>query len=145
VGTRRPEARSIRLDCARTHEDEGPLPGYFNCSQSGKAQVTFSAPQPDTCSILLSLAADVPAGWRITEGGIVMTETQRIEPDPLQTQRSPCARCGARMSLTRIEPETPGVDRRTFECAQCQHIEIVLVAFTRPPSVGDRRRSMNKR
>jgi ribosomal protein S27AE len=58
-----------------------------------------------------------------------MADIQSLESDPLQTQRPSCPRCGARMSMTRIEPETPGIDRRTFECAQCQHIETILVAF----------------
>jgi hypothetical protein len=39
------------------------------------------------------------------------------------------------MGLTRIEPEAPGYDRRTFECGQCQHIETIVVAFGSPPSV----------
>lgn len=58
-----------------------------------------------------------------------MTEIQSVKRDPLQTQRPTCPRCSARMSMTRIEPDEPGIDRRTFECEQCQHIETILVAF----------------
>jgi transposase-like protein len=31
----------------------------------------------------------------------------------------PCARCGARLWLTRIEPRLPGFDCRSFECSKC--------------------------
>jgi transposase-like protein len=31
----------------------------------------------------------------------------------------PCARCGARLWLTRIEPRAPGFDYRSFECSKC--------------------------
>jgi hypothetical protein len=58
-----------------------------------------------------------------------MTDIQRVKPDPLETQKPPCPKCSARMTLTRIEPDAPGIDRRTFECEQCQHIETVLVSF----------------
>ena len=58
-----------------------------------------------------------------------MTDIQRVRPDQLETQRPPCPKCGALMGLTRIEPDTPGIDQRTFECARCQHIEIKLIAF----------------
>ena len=33
------------------------------------------------------------------------------------------------MGLTRIEPDSPGKDLRTFECGQCQHIETMVTAF----------------
>jgi len=33
------------------------------------------------------------------------------------------------MLLARIEPDTPGHDRRTFECRQCENSETVLVNF----------------
>jgi hypothetical protein len=33
----------------------------------------------------------------------------------------PCPKCGANMLLTRIEPDAPGYDRRTFECSACTH------------------------
>jgi len=35
--------------------------------------------------------------------------------------RPHCIQCGAKMLLARIEPEKPGYERRTFECAKCQH------------------------
>jgi hypothetical protein len=44
-------------------------------------------------------------------------------------QLPPCQKCGAFMTLTRIEPASPGVDLRTFECSQCGNIEDRLVPF----------------
>ena len=32
-----------------------------------------------------------------------------------------CAKCGAPMWLTRIEPDEPGWEKRTFECQACQN------------------------
>jgi hypothetical protein len=32
-----------------------------------------------------------------------------------------CAKCGAPMWLTRIEPDEPGFERRTFECQACEN------------------------
>lgn len=61
-----------------------------------------------------------------------MIDIQRAHSVPLTTARPPCPQCGAAMGLTRIEADSPGVDRRTFECARCQHIEAVLVAFSKP-------------
>ena len=40
-------------------------------------------------------------------------------------QRPPCPQCGTDMLLSRIEPNTPGVDQRTFEC-KCGHGETLL-------------------
>jgi transposase-like protein len=31
----------------------------------------------------------------------------------------PCAQCGSRLWLTRIEPREPGYDYRSFECSKC--------------------------
>ncbi len=48
---------------------------------------------------------------------------------PQHTDRPPCPFCGIPMWLARIEPDAPGCDRRTFECAQCDHEESVVVKF----------------
>ena len=40
-----------------------------------------------------------------------------------------CPTCSAQMYLTRIEPEKPGFDLRTFECPMCQHVERAVVHF----------------
>jgi hypothetical protein len=38
-----------------------------------------------------------------------------------------CAKCGAPMWLTRIEPDGPGSEKRTFECQACQNEVIEVV------------------
>jgi hypothetical protein len=54
-------------------------------------------------------------------------------PRPFGTGRRdcglPCPKCGTTMMLTRIEPDTPGHDRRTFECAECENSETVFANF----------------
>jgi hypothetical protein len=40
-----------------------------------------------------------------------------------------CAKCGAPMWLTRIEPEGPGSEQRTFECQACQNVLTEIVKF----------------
>ena len=45
--------------------------------------------------------------------------------------RPPCSRCGRPLILTRIEPEEPGFDLRTYYCAACEDSE-VIVAAVRP-------------
>ena len=58
-----------------------------------------------------------------------MPQSQFI-PSPLKTiERRRCRNCGARMMMTSIEPVTLGTDRRTFECDQCGHEEVLLVKF----------------
>jgi transposase len=40
-----------------------------------------------------------------------------------------CPRCGTRMTLILVFPESPGYDQRTYECPRCEHqvTEIVQV------------------
>ena len=38
-----------------------------------------------------------------------------------------CAKCGAPMWLTRLEPDGPGSQKRTFECQACQNEAIEIV------------------
>jgi hypothetical protein len=40
-----------------------------------------------------------------------------------------CPRCGSQMLLTRIVPDKPGYDQRTFECGQCDTEIIRIVKF----------------
>jgi hypothetical protein len=40
-----------------------------------------------------------------------------------------CSKCGKPMRLACIEPNEPGFDLRTFECARCNAEEIFLVAI----------------
>lgn len=54
-----------------------------------------------------------------------------------------CSHCGGEMVLTRIEPDQPGHDRRTFECKDCGHLETKTVRFrelTENESAAARRR-----
>ena len=38
-----------------------------------------------------------------------------------------CPKCGTAMMLTRVVPDEPGLERRSFECPMCEHLEEVLV------------------
>jgi hypothetical protein len=40
---------------------------------------------------------------------------------PAIVVRPACSKCGARMWLTRIEPDKPGCNRRSFECSRCEY------------------------
>jgi transposase-like protein len=43
--------------------------------------------------------------------------------------RPVCPRCGAMMMLSRIEPDSPGHDKRIFECPVCNHSKSEVVKF----------------
>ena len=45
----------------------------------------------------------------------------------VDTIRPPCSKCGRPLILTRIEPEEPGFDLRTYYCAACEDTEVVMV------------------
>ena len=47
-------------------------------------------------------------------------------------QRPACPRCKAAMMLASIEPEHPGVDLHTFECAICNRVHKTLAAYEDP-------------
>ena len=42
-----------------------------------------------------------------------------FQPEENLIERPPCIKCGTQMLLTRIEPDKPDHDRRTFECPEC--------------------------
>jgi transposase-like protein len=58
-----------------------------------------------------------------------MTFYQPATPETDAIVRPACPRCGARMMLARIEPDSPGHERRTFECPSCEREEATVVAF----------------
>ena len=58
-----------------------------------------------------------------------MTQLQPTAAHSNAMIRPACPRCGATMLLARIEPDTPGHDRRTLECPQCENSETALVNF----------------
>jgi ribosomal protein S27AE len=50
-------------------------------------------------------------------------------PSPSKVMQHPtCPKCGAEMMLARVEPSSPGVDQRTFEC-KCGHVEMMPVKY----------------
>jgi hypothetical protein len=52
--------------------------------------------------------------------------------DPLKfvdNLRPPCSKCGRPLLLTRIEPEEPGFDLRTYYCAFCESHETIIAAI----------------
>jgi hypothetical protein len=55
-----------------------------------------------------------------------MVETPRYKF--VDNLRPPCGRCGRPLILTRIDPEAPGLDLRTYYCAACQDSETILSA-----------------
>lgn len=40
--------------------------------------------------------------------------------------RPHCPKCGTQLMLTRIEPNDPGQEKRTFECPNCEHAESIV-------------------
>jgi len=50
-----------------------------------------------------------------------------IERSNQEIDHPDCARCGAPMWLTRIEPREAGCDRRTFECQACGNSKTEIV------------------
>jgi len=47
-------------------------------------------------------------------------------------ERPACPKCKAGMMLVSIEPERPGVDLDTFQCAVCNHVFTSLAAHEDP-------------
>jgi hypothetical protein len=43
--------------------------------------------------------------------------------------RPPCSKCGRPLILTRIEPEEPGFDLRTYYCAAREDVEVIIAAI----------------
>ena len=46
-----------------------------------------------------------------------------------EIKRAKCAQCDAYMWLTRVEPDEPGYDKRTFECFECKHVRTEIVKY----------------
>ena len=42
---------------------------------------------------------------------------------------APCTKCGAKMSLARIEPDKLGYDLRTFECTKCNNVDQYIIEY----------------
>lgn len=58
-----------------------------------------------------------------------MTIYQPATPYSDSITRPPCTKCGTKMLLSRIEPDEPNHDKRTFECPSCNHEHSVIVKF----------------
>jgi hypothetical protein len=53
--------------------------------------------------------------------------------DMRRTIQPPCPRCGKRMTLTRVDPHTPGYETRTFDCSHCGSVgEVVKIPSQEP-------------
>ena len=48
-----------------------------------------------------------------------MSQSYSFDPDRLVLSLPECPKCGSPMWLARIEPDSPGNDKRTFECPVC--------------------------
>jgi len=53
--------------------------------------------------------------------GGVMTKFQPATQRTDAIIRPSCPNCGTRMMLSRIEPDSPGYVKHTFECSNCNH------------------------
>ena len=58
-----------------------------------------------------------------------MTRHHPATPYSNSIVRPQCSKCGAKMMLARITPDKPDHDRRTFECAVCDHSESHVVKY----------------
>ena len=47
-----------------------------------------------------------------------------------------CTKCGAKMTLARIEPDKPDYDLRSFECTKCNNVDQYIFEYeTSSPGV----------
>ena len=67
-------------------------------------------------------------------GEALITQSQGLSSaiPPAPFERPTCPRCKAPMMLVSIEPERPGVDLDTFQCAVCNHVLTTLAAHEDP-------------
>jgi len=59
----------------------------------------------------------------------VMSQSFEFDPARLVLSQPICPKCGGRMWLSRIEPDEPHHDKRTFECPQCEHVVSEVVKY----------------
>jgi hypothetical protein len=60
-----------------------------------------------------------------------MSQSYSFDPDRLVLSLPYCLNCGSPMWLTRIEPDSPDYDKRTFECPKCENVVIEIVKYRR--------------
>jgi DNA-directed RNA polymerase subunit M/transcription elongation factor TFIIS len=58
-----------------------------------------------------------------------MQRWQFLERPERRVEQPACPNCGAPMWLTRIEPDEPAHDRRSFACRQCGHEQSIVVKY----------------
>jgi hypothetical protein len=64
------------------------------------------------------------------EGSIPMPNFHQIaKPEFAKIDLPVCPKCRSLMLLTRIEPDRPGYDQRTFECGQCNNEITWIIKF----------------
>jgi tRNA(Ile2) C34 agmatinyltransferase TiaS len=51
-----------------------------------------------------------------------MSQSETFDPARLVLYNPVCPKCETRMWLSRIEPDVPGHDKRTFECPRCENV-----------------------
>jgi len=61
--------------------------------------------------------------------GSVMSQSDAFDPARLVLSQPVCPKCGGRMWLSRIEPDEPNHDKRTFECPQCENVVSEVVKY----------------
>jgi hypothetical protein len=61
--------------------------------------------------------------------GGVMSQSFEFDPARLVLSQPVCSQCGGRMWLSRIEPDEPNHDKRTFECPQCENVVSEVVKY----------------
>jgi DNA-directed RNA polymerase subunit RPC12/RpoP len=50
-------------------------------------------------------------------------------PRPQIGEYPKCAKCSAQMWISRIEPDKPDHDKRTFECPACNGVTTAIVKY----------------
>ena len=63
---------------------------------------------------------------------MAQSQSPSLASPSIAFQRPVCPRCKASMMLVSIEPERPGVDLHTFQCAVCGHVHTSLAPYEDP-------------
>ena len=63
--------------------------------------------------------------------GSTMSQSYNFDPNRLVLSLPDCPKCGSPMWLARIEPDSPGNDKRTFECPVCENAVSQIVKYRR--------------
>jgi hypothetical protein len=97
----------------------------------GYLPVVIAPPDPKRARLRVSEAA-VCSLWGRGDRGMTFRD-EALESMRWTTQ-PPCPRCGKRMTLTRVDPHTPGYETRTFDCSHCGYSvgEVVKIPSPEP-------------